>query len=47
MSDARTLNLARRQKLAKKAKPFTLKEITMYIMEQNNKMCRCLTISKT
>jgi hypothetical protein len=39
------LNLTQKQKLAKKAKPFTLKERIMYKMGQNNIMCRCLTTS--
>ncbi len=41
-----TLNLAQKQKLARKARPFTLKEGTMYIVGQNNKMRRCLTTSE-
>jgi len=41
-----TLNLTKKQKLAKKAEPFTLKERIMYKMGQNNIMCRCLTTSK-
>jgi hypothetical protein len=32
--------------LAKKAKPFTLKEGIMYRVGQDNRMCRCLTTSK-
>jgi hypothetical protein len=43
----KTMNLAHKQKLAKKAKPFTLKEGIMYRMGQDNKMHRCLTTSKT
>jgi hypothetical protein len=42
-----TLNLVQKQKLARKAKTFTLKEGIMYRMGQNNRLCRCLTISKT
>ncbi len=43
----KTLNLAQKQKLAKKAKPFILKEGIMYIVGKDTKMRRCLTISKT
>jgi hypothetical protein len=45
-SDARNLSLAQKRKLAKKAKPFTLKEIIMYKMGQDNKMHKCLTTLK-
>ncbi len=45
-SDVRNLNLAQKQKLAKKVEPFTFKEGIMYIEGQDNKMCRCLTTSK-
>ncbi len=38
-----TLNLAHKQKLAKKAKPFILKEGIMYKLGQDNRMHRCLT----
>jgi hypothetical protein len=38
-----TLNLVQKQNLVRKAEPFTLKEIIMYIMGQNNKIHRCLT----
>jgi hypothetical protein len=47
MSMPKTMNLAHKQKLAKKAKSFTLKEGIMYRMGQDNKMHRCLTTSKT
>jgi hypothetical protein len=43
----KTLNLVHKYKLARKAKPFTLKEGTMYKVGQDNKMCRCLTTSVT
>jgi hypothetical protein len=39
------LNLVQKQKLAIKAKPFTLKEGIMYKMGQDNKMRKCLTTS--
>jgi hypothetical protein len=39
----KTLNLAHKQKLAKKVEPFTLKERTMYKVGQDNKMHICLT----
>jgi hypothetical protein len=39
------LNLV--QKLAKKTKPFILKEGIMYRVGQDNKLYRCLTTSKT
>jgi hypothetical protein len=39
----KTLNLAHKQKLARKEKPFILKEGIMYIVGQDNKMFRCLT----
>jgi hypothetical protein len=42
-----TLNLTQKQKLAKKAKPFILKEGIMYRVGQENKLCRCLTTSET
>jgi hypothetical protein len=45
--DAKTLNLVQKQKLAKKAKPFTLKERTMYKVGQDNIMCGCLTTLET
>ncbi len=38
-----TLNLTWKQKLAKKVKPFTLKEKKLYRVEQENKLCKCLT----
>ncbi len=38
-----TLNLAHKQRLAKKTKPFILKEGIMYKMGQDNRMHRCLT----
>jgi hypothetical protein len=38
-----TLILIQKQKLAKKAEPFTSKEGIMYIVGQDNKMHRCLT----
>jgi hypothetical protein len=41
-----TLNLALKQKLARKVEPFTLKEGIMYRVEQDNILCRCLTTSK-
>ncbi len=41
------LNLAQNQKLAKKAKPFILKEGIMYRMEQDNIMHKYLTTSRT
>jgi len=41
-----TLNLIQKQKLARKIKPFILKEVIMYRVEQHNKMHRCLTTSK-
>jgi len=41
------LNLVQKQKLAKKAKPFTLNEGIMYKMGQNKIMGRYLTTSKT
>jgi hypothetical protein len=40
------LNLAQKQKLAKKVKPFTLKKRIMYRVGQDKKMHRCLTTSK-
>jgi len=40
------LNLTYKQMLAKKAKPFTLKEGIMYRMGQDNRMRKCLTTSK-
>ncbi len=42
----KTMNLAQKQKLAKKVEPFTLKEGIMYRVGQNNKMHKCLTTSK-
>jgi len=42
----KTPNLAQKQKLARKAEPFILKDGIMYRMGQDNKMCRCLTTSK-
>jgi hypothetical protein len=42
----KTLNLAQKQKLARKAETFNLKEGIMYRMRQDNKMRRCLTTSK-
>jgi hypothetical protein len=44
--DAKTLNLAQKQKLAKEVKPFTFKEGIMYRVGQDNKMHKCLTTSK-
>ena len=41
-----TLNLIQKQKLARKIKPFILKEVIMYRVGQHNKMHRCLTTSK-
>ncbi len=41
------LNLVQKQKLAKKAKPFIIKEGKMYGVGQDNKLCRCLTMLKT
>jgi hypothetical protein len=38
-----TINLAQKQKLARKAEPFILKEGIMYRVGQDNGMCRCLT----
>jgi hypothetical protein len=40
------LNLAQKQKLAKKVKPFTLKKRIMYRVGQDKKIHRCLTTSK-
>ncbi len=37
----KTLNLTQKQKLAKKAKPFTLKEGIMYKLGQDNRIRRC------
>ncbi len=45
-SDAKTLNLAQKQKLARKEKPFTLKEGKMYKVGQDNKLHKWLTTSK-
>ncbi len=42
----KTLNLVQKQKLAIKVEPFTLKEIIMYIVGQDNKMSRCFTTSE-
>jgi len=42
----KTSNLAQKQKLAKKVKPFILKEGIMYRMGQDNIMRRCLTTSE-
>ncbi len=42
----KTLNLVQKQKLARKAKPFTLKERIMYKVGQDNKMHKCYTTSK-
>ncbi len=42
-----TLNLVQKQKLAKKAEPFTLKEGIMYRVGQDNRIRRCLIISKS
>jgi hypothetical protein len=39
----KTLNLILKQKLARKAKPFTLKKGIMYIVGQDNKMCKGAT----
>jgi hypothetical protein len=41
----KTLNLVQKQKLAKNAKPFIVKEL-MYRLGQDNIMHRCLTTSK-
>jgi hypothetical protein len=38
--------LAHKQKLARKVKPFILKEGIMYTMGHDNKLCRCLTTSE-
>jgi cephalosporin-C deacetylase-like acetyl esterase len=43
----KTLNLIQKQKLAKKVEPFILKEGIMDKVGQNNRMCGCLTTSKT
>jgi hypothetical protein len=43
----KTLNLAQKQKLVRKAKPFIIKKGIMYRVGQDNKMHRCLTTSKT
>ncbi len=40
-----TLNLVQKYKLARKVKPFILKEGIMYKMGQHNKLHRCLTTS--
>jgi uncharacterized protein YybS (DUF2232 family) len=42
----KTLNIVQKQKLAKKAKAFILKEGMMYIVGQDNIMHICLTTSK-
>jgi hypothetical protein len=42
----KTLNLIHKQKLARKAKPFIMKEGIMYRVGQDNKMWRCLTTSE-
>jgi hypothetical protein len=42
----KNLNLAQKQKLVRKGKPFILKEGIMYIVGQDNKLHRCLTTSK-
>jgi hypothetical protein len=42
----KTLNLAQKHKLTKKEKPFTLKEGKMYKMGQNNRLHKCLIISR-
>jgi hypothetical protein len=41
----KTLNLAQKQKLARKVIPFTLKEGIMYRVGQDNKMHKYLTTS--
>jgi hypothetical protein len=41
-----SLNLAQKQKLAKKIEPFILKEEIMYRVGQDNKLRRCFTTSK-
>jgi hypothetical protein len=41
----KTLNLVQKQKLTKKAEPFNLKKGKMYIMGQENKLCKCLITS--
>jgi hypothetical protein len=43
----KSLNLNQKQKLARKVKPFILKEGTMYKVGQDNKMHKCLTTSET
>jgi hypothetical protein len=40
------LNLVHKQKLARKAQPFTLKKGIMYIVGQDKRMHKCLTTSK-
>ncbi len=40
------LNLAQKQKLARKVEPFTLKEGIMYIVGQDNRMHKCLITLK-
>jgi hypothetical protein len=42
----KTLNLAQKQKLVRKEKPFILKEGIIYRVGQDNKMCKCLTTSE-
>jgi hypothetical protein len=43
----KTLNLVQKHKLAKNANPFTLKNRKVYKVEQDNKLHKCLTTSKT
>ncbi len=47
MSYAKNYELSSKKKLAKKVKPFTMKEGIMYKMGKNNKMHRCLTTLET
>ncbi len=41
-----TLLVQQKQRLIKRAKPFTLKNGELYIMGQNNKLQQCLTTRK-
>jgi len=43
----KTLNLTQKQKLAKKAEPFTLKEGIVYKVAQDNRMCRYFNYLKS
>jgi hypothetical protein len=47
ISNAINFELDLETKLTRKAKPFTLKKGIMYKVGQDNKMCKCLTTSKT